>query len=551
MAQQPFVQPADNIIRGEDIEFQIDTHIGDLELMVLRMHGDKIIQVDADTGEQLSAALALNRAICLAEWMKTQGIKTGDTISVNSENRLEFVIVPYACYIIGAVFAPLNPEYTDREIDHVIKLSKPKMVFCSNKTVKLMGKVKNENRNIIQKLILFGNKRYNKDDLIMYEDIIKGIKAEPIDEDYEALPYDPTEVPATILMSSGTTGLPKGVVCTHANMTAFIEIARTRVAEVMESSGDIVTLGLTPFFHSMGFMSMFMNSLAGNLVVVMNSFKAKHFFETIQKYKVTNLIVPPPIILILLKHPAAKNYDLSSLKDVRSGAAPMGQEMEHEVKQRFKLHHVSQSYGMTETTLGVLMSTVTNYRVGSVGQIVTGMACKVIDENGNALGPNKEGEICFNGPLVMKGYVNDPVSTRNTIDADGWLHTGDIAYYDKDGYFYIVDRIKELIKYKAFQVAPAELEALLQNHPAVGDAAVIGLPDPEAGELPLAFIVKKQGVNVTEKEIQDYIAGKVSRQKKLRGGVVFIEEIPKNPSGKILRRVLKERAKALKSKSKL
>lgn len=203
---------------------------------------------------------------------------------------------------------------------------------------------------------------------------------------------------------------------------------------------------------------------------------------------------------------------------------------------------------MTETTLGVLMKPPNSRKLGSVGKVVPGMMAKVIDENGKALGPYQEGELCLKGPLIMKGYVNDPAATAATIDKDNWLHTGDVAYYDNDKFFFIVDRIKELIKYKAFQVAPAELEALLLTHPAVSDSAVIGLPDDEAGELPLAFVVLKNGKTATVKELQQFVADNVSPQKKLRGGVIFVDVIPRNPTGKILRRILKQRAIKLKSK---
>lgn len=204
---------------------------------------------------------------------------------------------------------------------------------------------------------------------------------------------------------------------------------------------------------------------------------------------------------------------------------------------------------MSETTLGVITSREKITKPGSVGILSPGVYCKIIDPDGNILGPYQSGEMCFKGKIVMKGYVGDHKATQETIDKDGWLHTGDVAYFDKDHHFYIVDRLKELIKYKAFQVAPAELEAILLSHPKIQDAAVIGLPDEASGELPLAFVVKQTQVgNITEKEIVDFVASKVSHSKRLRGGVRFIDEIPKNLSGKILRRELKA---LLKVKSKL
>lgn len=222
------------------------------------------------------------------------------------------------------------------------------------------------------------------------------------------------------------------------------------------------------------------------------------------------------------------------------GAAPLSRETELELKKRFKQKvAIVQGYGMSETTYGILGSVV-EMKPGSVGKILKGCYVKVIDENGKSLGPNKRGELCFKGTKIMKGYLNDQKATVETIDKDGWLHTGDIGYYDEDQQFFVVDRLKELIKYKAFQVAPAELEGLLLSNPKIKDAGVIGIPDERAGELPLAFVVKQPGANLTESEVKNFVAKNVSNSKWLRGGVRFVEEIPKNPSGKILRRMLKE-----------
>ncbi|KAI4457775.1 long-chain-fatty-acid--coa ligase [Holotrichia oblita] len=536
-----------NIIIGDDLERSIFESLGTLARMLLEVHSDTVLQIDTETHEEVTGKNILNRSIRIAQWFRNNDIKPGDIVSVSSENRIEFSLVPVAGYFVGATFAPFNPEYTADELNHVVNLSKPKVIFCSEKTIDVFLQML-PRFPYVKKIILFGKKRINHPILVMFNDILKGVNDDdPIDETFEVAEINPDEAIATILCSSGTTGLPKGVMTTHTNMTYFMEVGRAVVTELVDDSRKRVTLGLTPFFHSMGFMSMFVNMLAGNTIIVMRKFNSKTFLSILEKYKVTNLIVPPPVILFIIKHNSG-DYDLSSLKDIRTGAAPMSKEMETEVKKKLNLHHASQGYGMTETTLGVLLTRADSPRVGSVGQIVPGMMAKVIDERGTPLGPYQEGELCFKGPLVMKGYVGDEKSTKIAIDEDNWLHTGDVAYYDNDGYFFIVDRIKELIKYKAYQVAPAELEGMLLAHPAIADAAVVGLPDEEAGELPLAFVVKRKGANITAKEIQDFIAGKVSPQKKLRGGVIFIDSIPKNPTGKILRRVLKEKVKKMKSK---
>lgn len=202
---------------------------------------------------------------------------------------------------------------------------------------------------------------------------------------------------------------------------------------------------------------------------------------------------------------------------------------------------------MSETTLGTL-GTKTIIKPGSVGEPIQGVYVKIIDENGKSLGPNQRGELCFKGDRIMKGYVNDPESTNKVIDEDGWLHSGDIAYYDEDNQFFIVDRIKELIKYNAYQVPPAEIEALLLSHPKVKDCGVIGIPNEEAGELPFAYVVKQPGEKLTAEEVINFVAENASKAKWLRGGVKFIDVIPRNPSGKLLRREMREMYKNSKAK---
>ncbi|RZB39936.1 AMP-binding domain containing protein [Asbolus verrucosus] len=210
---------------------------------------------------------------------------------------------------------------------------------------------------------------------------------------------------------------------------------------------------------------------------------------------------------------------------------------------------IRQGYGLTEATLGVIMMAIGDTKHGSSGKVVTYMSCKVRDpDTGKSLGPGLVGELCFKGPMVMKGYYGNEEATRNSFTSDGWLLTGDLAYYDENQYFYVVDRLKELIKYKAFQVAPAELEAILLSNPKIKDVGVVGVPNEEAGELPLAFVVKNEGVDLTEKEVIDFVAERVSSQKRLRGGVIFVSAIPKNPSGKILRRELRKMLSSYKSK---
>jgi acyl-CoA synthetase (AMP-forming)/AMP-acid ligase II len=292
---------------------------------------------------------------------------------------------------------------------------------------------------------------------------------------------------------------------------------------------------------------MNMSLIAGATIVTMPRFDLMQFLELIQKYRITKTNLVPPILVALAKHPLVDQYDLSSIVEFFSGAAPLSQELAAEVSQRLHGCSVVQGYGLTETspvTHVYNRSMSKTQKLGSVGPAVPNTENLVVDiDSGQPLGVNQKGEIWTRGPQVMKGYLNNPKSTNITIDENGWLHTGDIGYVDEDGNFFIVDRLKELIKYKGYQVAPAELEALLLTHPLVADVAVIPVADAEAGEIPKAFVVKKPGVVITEDGIIDWVSQHVSPQKKVRR-VEFIEVIPKSLSGKILRRVLVDRERA-------
>jgi acyl-CoA synthetase (AMP-forming)/AMP-acid ligase II len=266
--------------------------------------------------------------------------------------------------------------------------------------------------------------------------------------------------------------------------------------------------------------------------------------QTLQNYGVTWAYLVPPIVLALAKHPLVDKYDLSKIKSILSGAAPLGKEVTQACADRLNCL-VRQGYGLTET------SPVTHFtpndpakiKLGSIGPVLPMTECKIIDYNTDAeLGPNQEGELWMRGPQVMKGYLNHPQATAASINSEGWFRSGDIGYADEDGYFYIVDRLKELIKYKGLQVAPAELEAVLLTHPAVADAAVIPSPDEEAGEVPKGFVVLRG--EATPDELMAYVAERVAPHKKIRR-LEVIDQIPKSASGKILRRLLvdKERSK--------
>jgi len=281
----------------------------------------------------------------------------------------------------------------------------------------------------------------------------------------------------------------------------------------------------------------------GATIVTMPRFDLEQFLRMHQDHHITRSFVAPPIVVALAKHPMVDQFDLSSLQQIFSGAAPLSAELGLEAGARLGCE-VVQGYGMTELSPVSHMTPVGRGRSGSCGVTAPNTETMVVDPaSGRSLDAGVDGEVWVRGPQVMKGYLNNPSATAATIDADGWLHTGDIGHVDADGYLCVVDRLKELIKYKGFQVPPAELEALLLTHPAVADAAVIGLADDEAGEIPVAYVALKAGAHSTEDEIAAFVAGQVAHYKQLRR-VTFIDSVPKSASGKILRRVLRDAASA-------
>lgn len=291
-------------------------------------------------------------------------------------------------------------------------------------------------------------------------------------------------------------------------------------------------------------------------LVVMSKFEIEAFCRIVQTHRITFVYLVPPVLLLIAKHPSISKYDLSSLRMANSGAAPLTKELVEQVNKRVRLP-IKQGYGLSETspTTHAQSWEDWNSTVGSVGKLLPNLQAKYLDPDGKELAVGETGELAVKGPNVFKGYLNKEALTKECFTEDGFFKTGDIGHETKDGSFYITDRVKELIKYKGFQVAPAELEGLLVDHPDIDDAAVIGVyDDSQHTELPRAYIVLKAGVGKSDakaKEIADWLAGKIAGHKRLRGGVRFVDEIPKSVSGKILRRVFKEQTKKEMIKSKL
>lgn len=484
--------------------------------------GDKPALIDAPTGRTLTYT-QLADAISIAAYnLSARGFKKGDVCGIVSPNCLEFAVAFHAVATLGGIVTPINPLYTHYEIGHQLKNSGARILMTVPSCAENVLEAREQSR--FDELFVFGSLPGAKsfDELLVDNGRKEQVEVNPR-EDLVALPY-----------SSGTTGLPKGVMLTHHNL-----VANLRQMEGLSYFYETDTLiCVLPLFHIYGLMVVLnMGLYSGATVVLMPRFELEAFLKAAQDYEVSMAHLVPPIILALSKHPVVDSYKLPKLKSIFSGAAPLGEDLTRACMDRLGCN-IRQGYGLTETSPVTHSSPAPPLPVkfGSVGIPAPNTECKVVDlETGDELGPGERGEVCVRGPQIMKGYLNNPEATAGTIDAENWLHTGDIGYFDEDKHFFIVDRAKELIKYKGLQVPPAELEAVLLTHPCVADAAVIPYPDDEAGEVPKGIIVLREAAS--PEAIMEFVAERVAPYKRIRH-LEFVDKIPKSPSGKILRRVL-------------
>ena len=465
---------------------------------------------------------ALKQAIhALAGGLQAKGIGPGETVAIMAPNLPEYAIAFHGVAVAGGTITTINPTYTADEVRHQLQDSDATVLVTIGMFLET-AQAAIEGTSVTEIVTMDGAPGTTA---------LTSLFGDPI----EQVEVDPMEHVVVLPYSSGTTGLPKGVMLTHHNLVANI----SQCEPVISYGDDEVAIAALPFFHIYG-MQVLMNGLLANgvRVITMPRFDLEQALSTIQDQKVTRFFAVPPMVLALAKHPLVDQYDLSSLRQVFSGAAPLGAEIAQEASRRIGTE-VVQGYGMSELSPVSHATPAGDYKPGSSGVTVPNAQCRIVDANGEDQDVGGRGELWVKGPLVMKGYLKNGEATRNTIDEEGWLHTGDVAEIDEDGHFYIVDRVKELIKFKGFQVPPAELEALLLTHPGIADAAVIGIPDEEAGELPKAFVVLAAGEELSEDDVKAFVADKVATYKQLRI-VEFIEQIPKSASGKILRRFLRD-----------
>ncbi|PVD26202.1 hypothetical protein C0Q70_13871 [Pomacea canaliculata] len=458
---------------------------------------DDLAVVDYPTKRQYTYRQLKEYSIKVASALYKQGYRSGDVIASFTINLPEFTILFAAASALGVAISPVNPSYTASELSRQLCHSHAKGVFTIPQLLPVVtDAIRDCNLPHDVKVYTFG---HAVDGAQFF-----GSLMEDDGKDFpENVDIDPAKHVLTLPYSSGTTGLPKGVMLSHRNIISNL----LQIGTLMDVVRGDRTVGLLPFFHIYGMVVVqFASLMAGSQMITVPRFEPELFLNVLEKEKITYINIVPPIVVFLAKHPLVSKFNLSTLRWLISGAAPLGEDLTKECQERIGCP-IYQGYGLTET------SPVLNFdrapgHPGTIGWLVPNTIAKLVDvETGKPVEIGQLGEYCIKGPQQMLGYLNNQEATDDMVDKDGWLHTGDLGYLREDGMVVIEDRLKELIKYKGFQVPPAELEGLLLTHPAVQDAAVIGVPDSEAGELPRAYVVLKHNASAEAEDIIKFVEG--------------------------------------------
>ena len=485
---------------------------------------DEVVLTDGVTGKSLTAGAFMDAVKSLAGGLTANGFGKGCTVALIAANSPDYCVVFHAVAWAGGTITTINPTYTAAEIHHQLNDSGAQLVISDPMFLEAVrdGMAGTNVRSFA---------------VISQTDGVKSLDTFYGDPMADQVPVGLDTHSVVIPYSSGTTGLPKGVRLSHRNLVVNVD----QVLVGADFCAGEVAAAFLPLFHIYGMTALMNVHLAGGgALVTMPRFELDLFLQISQDHKARRMWIVPPVALALAKHPIVDDYDLSSVDQVFCGAAPMGNELSDAVSARLNCEML-QAFGMTELAPATHVTPLDAPRSGASGLALPNTQCRIVDtETGDDLPPGERGELWIKGPQVMLGYLNNDQATADTITEDGWLKTGDIAIIDADGYMFIVDRLKELIKFKGFQVAPAELEATLVSHDKITDAAVIGMADPDAGEVPIAFVVTADPAP-SEDDIKAFISERLAAYKRIEK-VTFVESIPKSASGKILRRVLRDQA---------
>jgi acyl-CoA synthetase (AMP-forming)/AMP-acid ligase II len=503
---------------------------------------EKPALIDGPSGRTITYAGLAGGVRKVAAGLAARGLAKGDVFGMFMPNLPEFPLAFHGIATAGGVVTTINSLYTADEVAFQLKDSGARFLLTVppflDRALDAAG------RTGVEEVFVLGEAKSQIETQFETSVSVTPFASLLSNEgDAPEIHIDPREDLVVLPYSSGTTGFAKGVMLTHRNLVA--NLCQILAVHGTQESDRII--GVLPFFHIYGMIVVLNMALRqGATVVTMPRFDLEQFLQIMQDSSITRAYLVPPIVLALAKHPLVDGFDLSNLGLIMSGAAPLDATLAEACATRLGCR-VIQGYGLTETSPVTHLTPdddPTKNKPGSIGPPIPNTDVRVVDyATGGDCATGVDGEVWVRGPQVMRGYLNNPSATALTIDDEGWLHTGDIGHADEDGYFQIVDRLKELIKYKGYQVPPAELEAVLLTHEAIADAAVIPVPDEEAGEVPKAFVVLKAGAEVTTEEVMDFVATHVAPHKKVRE-VEFVAEIPKSASGKILRRVLVERERS-------
>ncbi|EPS44517.1 hypothetical protein H072_1486 [Dactylellina haptotyla CBS 200.50] len=511
---------------------------------------DHVMLVDAKTSRQLTYGECAARSKELGIGLKTLwGWRKGDVMAVFTFNNVESPLLAWGVLWAGGILSPANPGYTLDEFVYQLKNCEAKAITTQAECLPLVREAAKKVGIPESRILILGDTKVPGFQQLSE---LKNMSHREV-KLTKRPKFDTSKDLAFLVYSSGTTGLPKGVMLSHRNIVA--NILQGAVAEGRKlKAGEDSILGFLPFFHIYGLTCIMHASFyLGIRLVIMERFDLERFCQLVEKWKITFVYVVPPVILGLAKSPVVSKYDLSSVKMMNSGAAPLTSEIQEAIYKRLGIK-TKQGYGLSETSPTTHAQRWEDWKdkIGSVGPLLPNMTAKYVGEDGLEVAAGQTGELWLKGPNIMMGYWKNAEATANCMTEDGYFKTGDVGHQDKDGDFYITDRVKELIKYKGFQVPPAELEGKIASHPKVDDVAVTGVwEDAQQTEVPRAYIVLAAGNQPTPEvaqEIIEFVAKNVAQHKRLRGGVKFVDVIPKSASGKILRRVLRDQAKAEKKK---
>lgn len=494
---------------------------------------NKLAVIDPPGKRELTFADLDRESDILAGVFFDWGVKKGDRVSFFIENGWEYLVGFYAAMKVGAIVSPMSPAYREREVKHQVNDAESKVLLVQSNLFPVIAGILKE-LPTIEKIIITRGLKKEEGNFFALTDLLENPSGQ--------IPFSPPWINpqgdlAALPYSSGTAGLNKGVMITHFNLVANT----LQSMHAVEAHEDDIFISFLPFNHIYGLTYFLCGAIyLGVKQVIMTRFDAEECLRLTERYRVTVIFSVQPALLAFLNLPHADRYDFSSLRFIWAGAAPLSPAISQGIFEKFGVP-VARHYGLTEASPTTHANLPGRAKEGSVGIAVSDCEDRIMDwQTGRKEMPVGEpGELTVRGPNVFQGYWKHPEDTPLALRA-GWLYTGDIARMDEEGYVYILDRKKEMIKYRGYQIAPAELEALLMEHPAVQDCAVVGIPDQISGEIPKAFVVLREGAPTEPGELMAFIAERAAPYKKIRQ-VAFISEIPRNPSGKILRRVLKER----------